>query len=144
MATTLAFPAANSAPTRNTFWVLRCAVALVAVVAWVLVLSQLALMVRAEMRLGQIVREANVFAGLPDVQAADLHEFVSRRTKRAGWKHARVLIVPSGTGAHQGVRIEIPAADAMPRFMRPWVPFSRTATRSVITSSRARNTWWSG
>ena len=95
----------------------------VVIAAWLVVLIQIALIVRAEVAMQQILRQANAFAELPSVRPSELQRFVAQRAKLAGWRGAQVWVAPRHSfkpgslkpgRAYQVARIELPMASALP------------------------------
>ncbi len=129
----LSFPAPTL--TRNTYWVLRTAAALLVIAVWLALLLQMAVTIQAETRLGNILREANAFAELPNVRRDELLTFVTRRTERAGWRKATIQILPAAGGRSQVTSIEIPTDESARPFFQLWGHRRPTVTWSLFTPS---------
>lgn len=105
-------------PSRGICWVLGVALAAAVIAAWLMVLLQLAMVIRAELRLQQVIAEASEFAALPAVTRSEVELFVNKRLAACDhtvWKTAASL----SDGQLQQLRITLPADEALPSWMRP-------------------------
>lgn len=119
LATPYVSPTAEPAePTRGVRWVLGLAVALLVVAAWLMILFQLALVVRAELRLQQVLAQASEFAELPQIRTSDIQAFVDRRLVAANYPRSSVTIGRDASGP-KCVSVSIAASDALPAWMKP-------------------------
>jgi hypothetical protein len=102
-------------------WVLGAAVAAAAIAAWLTVVLHLALVVRAELKLAKIVRQANAFAELPGVDSRELSSYAHRRLGAASLHSSRVILEadPASPGQVRVERIELPPGALMPRQLKP-------------------------
>lgn len=137
MATLYAPPAVCPPSPRGVLWVLRAAMAMVAIAAWLTILLHLVLVVRAERQLAAIVRQANAFAELPQVDARELGGYLERRLDVAGVRPVRVQLDADAArvGKLRVADIEVAAADVAPGALRPlwwW-----TSERTVLTKPSA-------
>lgn len=105
-------------PTRGARWVLGLAVALLVVAAWLVILFQLALVVRAELRLQKVLAQASEFAELPQIRTSDIQTFVDRRLAAANYAPSGVAFGQSTSGP-KCVSVSIAASDALPAWMKP-------------------------
>jgi hypothetical protein len=112
-----AIPAVHPPTKRGVLWVLRGAVAAAAIAAWLIVLLHLVLVVQAELRLAETVRQANAFANLPRVDSGELAEYTHRRLAAAGFQASRVTVAaqPHRPGKLTIEKIEASADSTMPR-----------------------------
>lgn len=88
-----ASPVASSAqPAHGVWWVLRAAAALLAIAAWLVLLLHVLLLVRAELRLQQVLEDANRFAKLPDMSTTELGNYTHRRLMEEGFCEGKITL----------------------------------------------------
>lgn len=95
-----ASPQASDVPVRSVWWVLRCAAALVAIAAWLVLLLHVLLLVRAEYRLERVLEDANRFSKLPEMSVAELSRYTHRHLSEQGLQDGK-LRVASDYSVHQ-------------------------------------------
>ncbi len=121
MHTLPATPVDSSCPRVGVTWVVQTAIALLAIAAWLTVLLHLAIIVRAELKLAQIVRQSNAFAELPSVDSRELAGYAHRRISAAGLQAKRVQMAgrSAQSGKLQVTSIEATPVDSVSRWLRP-------------------------
>jgi len=105
-------------PTRGICWVLSLALAMVVVAAWLMIMFQLAMVVRAELRLQNILTQASEFAALPQVRASEIEAFVDKRLAAANYGQWKTTVGPDSRGL-QCLQVSIAASDALPTWIQP-------------------------
>lgn len=133
----LSFPA----PRVTASTVLGWAFGVVFFVAWLVVLGQAALLMRAELRLGTILTEADQFAQLPSARPYEIVQLVEDRLGEAGWQGARVRVAGSRGEGYRVEAIEMPAGQVVPEWLRrAGAPEVARPLRGVNSAGEER--WW--
>lgn len=109
--------------------------------AWLVVLGQAALLLRAELHLGTILRGADQFAQLPSVRPYEIVRLVEDRLGEAGWQGARVRVAGSRAEGYRVEAIEMPARQVTPEWLRrAGAPEVTRPLRGVNSAEDDR--WW--
>lgn len=115
---------AESLPRLNAWRVLEGAAVALFFVAWLFVIAHAGLLLAAEWRLAQILREANDFARLPRVNSRELTDVVRHQVQQAGLGTPRILVMPSedAEALLHVAAIEVSADRAIPAWLRQVTP----------------------
>lgn len=120
MTSPYASPAASDLPTRNLWWVLRAAVAAVALGAWLVLMLHVFLVARAEYRLRQVLEQSQAFAQLPQMTPAEILGYTRRQFHEQSLAGGQVRLAYDPQARALAVRdLRARPDDGLSRTLRP-------------------------